>query len=448
MKALSRKLVPLLGLALLSCTPAEHGAGDEITLQHAPPRPSASYAALPAGPAREALERALLSDGQGETVLPKWKTTQEKAAERLAWSAQAAGLSPIDTYSDYRDKNISKFFITKAPVSKSFRKPAEYEQQQAYMLNWISSVYYQNAAYTKLFTEIIKGARIPMPNIGTMLIIFKVWRTYTNALAVVGPTQKVLLIPTYSDETSNEAAAMTAYAKAFPGWKLVKIDSKVIIPNQGAIHCITMQIPLGDKGKMEADPGALCGSTAYYCVKTGCGNISTVGCCDGEIRKYCAGGKLWAKDCANSPKCGWDSAKSWYACGTSGAADPKSSHSKSCHAVTDAAMPDQGGNDQGVPDATSPDLSLPDQSPPDQGVPDATSPDLSLPDQSPPDQAAADSAVAPDKGHRDMGEDGGVDPQDPAEGCDCSLGEPGKAPPVAPLLLLLLLGRRKRRTKL
>jgi MYXO-CTERM domain-containing protein len=124
------------------------------------------------------------------------------------------------------------------------------------------------AAATTPTGKAIQVTRIPMPTAGTWLFIFKIWRTYTNSLSLSGPGGKVVLIPTYSGETSNESAAMAAYASVYPGWTLVKVDSEIIIPNQGAIHCTTMQIPQGQKAKMEADPPDLCGPTQIACGAT------------------------------------------------------------------------------------------------------------------------------------------------------------------------------------
>ena len=187
----------------------------------------------------------------------------------------------------------------------------------------------------------IKVTRIPMPDVGSSGG-YSVWRTYTNSTAVNNGKQKVLLIPTYSDEATKEKAAMAAYAAAFPGWTQVKIDSKVVIPSEGAIHCITMQIPKGTKAKMEAAPKDLCGVQQVQCKTSSCGNITTAGCCDGTKLMYCLGGKINSSNCSTNPKCGWDSKTSLYKCGTTGGADPSSKNVKNCGVLTDAAVPDAG----------------------------------------------------------------------------------------------------------
>ena len=612
--------------------------------------------APPAPPPDKMLRAKIFMDGEGRPLLPKWKTNWELNTERLSRTRLPGGAEYIDAYSDYRKKNINKFYTTKAPVTAGIRAPAEFEAQQAYLLNWRSN--YTSLAWKKLFMEIIKGAwgevpvlllykdaahkkyiegqltangfpakevastkyiiwwkndsnaiwardfgpmgivgtagaskgvlsfvdfryyhtrilddevptdlakewginvfrpdldfeggnfmntsdglcastkgvlwynlqysqsavekiyadylgckksifpapmtggviahidmfskyssdtsvlvgeyttkqhaqnkkvldanaalyamtkngsgkpvkviRLPMPNVGSIYIIYKIWRTYTNSLSVTGDGKTgVVLIPTYDDETSNEKAAMAAYAKAYPGWKLVKVDSKIVIPGQGAIHCITMQIPAGTRSKMEADPAPLCSKTSYECVTGGCGKISAQGCCDGLIRKYCSGGKLVASDCGYNPLCGWDKAKSWYACSTAGGGDPSGKYPQSCDVVkglADASVWD-GKADQVVPDL----LSTVDQLPPDQPVPDQSIPDQLLPDQAVPDAANVDQETS-DAARADAGE---ADEDD--QGCNCAVSTTPQGAGTPGLALLLglawLLRRRLTRSR-
>lgn len=276
------------------------------------------------------------------------------------------------------------------------------------------------AAATNGSGQPLSVIRIPMPsNAGG-----KVWRTYTNSLAL----NKTLLIPTYSADTSHEAAALKAYADAFPGFAQVTIDSEVIIPLQGAIHCITMQIPVGAKVKMEADPPPLCGATVWQCVKTGCGTITAKGCCAGEILKYCSSsGKLSAKDCAGTPSCGWNAGKGYYDCATAGLADPSGVAPRSCDAVTDAALPpsDAPGKAEAGPDLQqSVDLAPPDRAPPEARFPEARA-------LEPRREASSDGPRA----------DRGGDLTGSADGCSCAL-EGGPAPSPAAWLLALVLALR------
>ena len=257
----------------------------------------------------------------------------------------------------------------------------------------------------------LKVIRIPMGDVG-LSGKYKVWRTYTNSLSLSNGTNKVVLIPTYSDETSNEKDALAAYAKAYPGWTLIKVDSKVVIPDEGAIHCITMQIPVGKRAKMEAAPKDLCGAAKTACAVASCGAITDNGCCDGTLLKYCQGGKLSAEDCAGNPSCGWDSANKWYDCGTLGTADPSGKLAKTCPGIS-------------KPDASVP----PDLAPPDLGP----SPDLGT-------DGAAGKLEA---GTADAGTTG----SDPDNGCSLA-GHGGDRLPLALFLIFLALGRqRARRSK-
>ena len=265
--------------------------------------------------------------------------------------------------------------------------------------------------------------RIPMPGHKGFLGL-NVWRTYTNSLSLVGPSGKVVLIPVYVDETTHETAALAAYAAVYPGWTLVPIASDIIIPGQGAIHCITMQIPEGAKAKMESDPPDLCGATKFKCAATACSGIPPEGCCSGDMLKYCASGSLKASDCAGSPKCGWDPAKGQYQCGTSGTPDPSGAFPISCDVVNDAGAPDGLGADQGGADVGA----------------DAGQPDLAPADTLPADQApSTDAGRADGKPAGDGAQVGGGD------GCSCSLGAQRSGAPPAALVLFALVGLLARR---
>ena len=64
--------------------------------------------------------------------------------------------------------------------------------------------------------------------------------TYANFLV----TNEKVLVPTYGQE-ENDRQAISTIASAFPGRKMVAIDSRPIIRQHGSIHCCTMQLPLG-----------------------------------------------------------------------------------------------------------------------------------------------------------------------------------------------------------
>lgn len=68
-------------------------------------------------------------------------------------------------------------------------------------------------------------------------------RTFVNGITV----NKTFIYPSYSDETSGNktqtAEVTNLFKQIMPGYKVVDIDSRVISPLGGEIHCITMQIP-------------------------------------------------------------------------------------------------------------------------------------------------------------------------------------------------------------
>jgi agmatine deiminase len=295
--------------------------------------------------------------------------------------------------------------------------------------------------------------RIPMPYTGSGSQ--KTWRTYTNSLSLLGAGGKVVLIPVYSDETTFQSAALAAYAKVFPGWTLVPIDSKVIIPGQGAIHCITMQIPAAAKSKMETDPADLCGATSIQCEAKVCGAITTQGCCDGELLKYCSQGTLKTSDCTTKPKCGWYSAKQYYECGTAGTPDPSGTFPMPCPGSVipqdsgppvqkDSAPPVQKDSAPPVQKDSAPPVQK-DSAPPvqkDSAPPvqkDSASPfDASTSgDAAPPatdsgggDQATTDGGAVGEAGNRATGGSGG---------CACTVGDRAETPPLLLLFGLVLL---------
>jgi agmatine/peptidylarginine deiminase len=68
-------------------------------------------------------------------------------------------------------------------------------------------------------------------------------RGYINGLTI----NKTFIVPTYSNTNSGnksgDDAALDIIRGHMPGYKVVPIDSRILTPLGGAIHCITMQIP-------------------------------------------------------------------------------------------------------------------------------------------------------------------------------------------------------------
>ena len=63
--------------------------------------------------------------------------------------------------------------------------------------------------------------------------------TYANFLVING----AVLVPTYRDV--NDETALSAVGKAFPGRRVIGVDSLPLILQHGSLHCITMQLPKG-----------------------------------------------------------------------------------------------------------------------------------------------------------------------------------------------------------
>lgn len=64
-----------------------------------------------------------------------------------------------------------------------------------------------------------------------------------------------------------------------------------------------------------------------------CGDVTEVGCCEGEVLKFCSKGKVVDLDCKKEGKehCGWSVVTNAYMCGTDGKEDPSGIHKKNCY---------------------------------------------------------------------------------------------------------------------
>ncbi len=162
----------------------------------------------------------------------------------------------------------------------------------------------------------LKIIRIPMPDNSD-----GVWRTYTNSLFV----NNIALVPVYSRHKTYEAEALDAYKTALGNnWKIVPIDSEEIIPDGGAIHCITMTIPDFSLIKFQNDPKPLCGNYTN-CNPSGCGSITPKGECDGDVVVWCENNIPYFYDCSSlcnsvpngypcEQRCEYNSQKGYYDC--------------------------------------------------------------------------------------------------------------------------------------
>ena len=245
------------------------------------------------------------------------------------------GTSHIDMFMKVVGKN--KVILGQATTSTATSETVQTLERDAQILN----------GATAADGTPITVYRIPMPYQKD-----GVWRTYTNSTMANG----VNLWPVYSVSTSQQQQALNVWQTALPSWTHIPILSDEIIRWGGAMHCISRTIPaktytkwVADgrcvSGKCQAPPGGYDGScstsadcygpkwlcsNAYCAWPNNCGSLTSTGCCDGEVVRYCANGIANAIDCTTLPSCGWDSASSFYDCLTSGGSDPSGTYPKSC----------------------------------------------------------------------------------------------------------------------
>jgi agmatine/peptidylarginine deiminase len=143
--------------------------------------------------------------------------------------------------------------------------------------------------------------RIPMPDPGSSWWGGTVWRTYTNSILV----NDLVLVPTYADETPQEAAALAVYQSVLPSATVVGVDADDIITEGGAIHCVTRTRPTATATTLEAPPGQQCGGD-WDCPPTGCGALDPTGICIGEVAAWCDSGEVQSEHCSGGEVCGWD----------------------------------------------------------------------------------------------------------------------------------------------
>ncbi len=96
--------------------------------------------------------------------------------------------------------------------------------------------------YQTPYNRPYKIVRIPMPadESGHYPNQYSDYLTYTNATIL----NNLVLVPIYGLSTDNEA--LNVYREAMPGYKIVGINMRNVIPASGAIHCITREIAAND----------------------------------------------------------------------------------------------------------------------------------------------------------------------------------------------------------
>ncbi len=104
-----------------------------------------------------------------------------------------------------------------------------------------ANIQYVLSQFKSGFGTPYKIVRIPMPPDGVQYPNNGGdYRTYANAVFV----NKTVIVPFY--EEKYDTTARRIWQEAMPGYHIVGIDCNSIIPNLGAIHCITKEIGVAD----------------------------------------------------------------------------------------------------------------------------------------------------------------------------------------------------------
>ncbi|MGQ9910514.1 MAG: agmatine deiminase family protein [Candidatus Flexifilum sp.] len=82
---------------------------------------------------------------------------------------------------------------------------------------------------------------LPTPPLYLNWGVFPIFRSYTNALTVVGGGVRQVLVPVFGVET--DARALDVYRQALPDHTIVPIDCRYAANGGGAVHCLTREIP-------------------------------------------------------------------------------------------------------------------------------------------------------------------------------------------------------------
>jgi agmatine deiminase len=162
------------------------------------------------------------------------------------------------------------------------------------------------ASETNLDGDPFTVVRIPMPDNSNR----SVWRTYTNSVQV----NDLIMVPIYTNEQSNEAAALQVYQTVLPGTTVVGIPADEIITAGGAVHCVTRTRPVATHADLEPQLADECGGD-WQCV-TGCGDLDYTGECVYNHSVYCDNQTdLVVDDCsAQGEVCGWDISNDYVNC--------------------------------------------------------------------------------------------------------------------------------------
>lgn len=147
------------------------------------------------------------------------------------------GTGHVDLYLDMPNENEMVF----AKFSESQKSMTDYKIVNKNIDKILSLTSYQDLKFKEHY--------VPVPNddnglpFKTNESYAKKTRTYVNHLLV----NKAIIQPVFNDGTTGDVEgdtkSLAELQKAYPGYKIIPIDMRILDGSGGSIHCITKQIP-------------------------------------------------------------------------------------------------------------------------------------------------------------------------------------------------------------
>ncbi len=184
----------------------------------------------------------LLGDGQGLCLTSRRLITRNQQdrgyTPEQIWALlqQHGGFTdwfPLPSLSGEPTGHVDMYLTVVAPLTVVVGEydPAV-DAENAKWLDWSA----RQLASRPTSRGAITVARIPMPPHDD-----GIWRTYTNVVFANG----VLLVPAYPDKCPDlDAKAREVFARLLPDWRVVSVDCSSLIRRNGALHCVTMGLPV------------------------------------------------------------------------------------------------------------------------------------------------------------------------------------------------------------
>jgi agmatine/peptidylarginine deiminase len=184
----------------------------------------------------------LLSDGQGLCLTSRRLITRNQQERgytpEQVWALlqQHGGFTdwfPLPSLSGEPTGHIDMFATVVAPLTVVVgRYDPAVDAENAKWLDWCA----KQLASRPTSRGPVTVTRIPMPPHDD-----GIWRTYTNVVFANG----VLLVPAYPDVCPElDAQAREVFARLLPSWRVVSVDCSSLIRRDGALHCVTMGLPV------------------------------------------------------------------------------------------------------------------------------------------------------------------------------------------------------------